>query len=172
MNNILLHRGLTLSYDSSNEELPYQFCIINTANQWERVDNSIVINPDPDLYDGVYRSFSNYNKSGEYASMHITIRGYEKFKLYIRSYAESTYDYVMVSQLDKLITGNTEYTNNSLVKAHTRGNQNNGTTIDSYTLVEFNDIPTGIHTITIVYRKDLIVNSNDDRGYVLIPKNQ
>lgn len=172
MNNILLHRGLTLSYDSSNEELPYKFYIINTANQWEKVDNSIVINPDPDVYDGVYRSFSNYNKPNEYALMYITIRGYENFKLYIRSCAESNYDYVMVSQLDKLITGNTSYTNNSLVKAHTRGNQNDGTAIDSYTLIEFNDIPTGIHTITIVYRKDSSVNSKDDCGYVLIPKNQ
>lgn len=28
------------------------------------------------------------------------------------------------------------------------------------------------HTITIVYRKDSSSHSGDDRGYVLIPKNQ
>ena len=104
--------------------------------------------------------------------MYIDIFGYTTFKLYIRSYAEGGYDYVMVSQLDKDITGSTTYSDTTLVKAHTKGNQQGGTAISSYTLVEFTGIDKGEHRITIVYRKDSSQDSNDDRGYVLIPKDQ
>ena len=76
----------------------------------------------------------------------------------------------MVSQLDKTITGSTSYSDSTLVKAHTRGNQQSGTAISSYTLVEFTGIPSGEHTITIVYRKNVSTHSGDDRGYVLIYK--
>jgi hypothetical protein len=78
----------------------------------------------------------------------------------------------MVSQLDKTIDGNTNYSNTTLVKAHTRGNQQSGTAVSSYTLVEYTGISSGSHTITIVYRKDGSGHSGDDRGYVLIPKSQ
>ena len=104
--------------------------------------------------------------------MYIDIFGYQSFKIYIRSYAESNYDYVMVSQLDQTIDGNTTYSNTTLVKAHTKGNPQSGTAISNYTLVEFTNIDKGEHTITIVYRKDSSGDVDDDRGYVLIPKNQ
>jgi hypothetical protein len=58
-----------------------------------------------------------------------------------------------------------------LVKAHTSGNQQSGTALSSYTKVEFTDIEEGEHKITIVYRKDSSVNSGDDKGYILISKN-
>ena len=141
---------------------------VNLNSQWEKT--TAVTNPDSSLYDGVYRSFSNYNVNSGVATMYITLTGYSTFKLYIRSYAESNYDYVMVSQLDKTITGSSSYSDTSLVKAHTRGNQQSGTALSSYTLVEYTGISSGSHTITIVYRKDGSVNNNDDRGYVLIPK--
>lgn len=103
--------------------------------------------------------------------MYIDIIGYSAFQLYIRSYAESNYDYVMVSQLDQTIDNNTSYSNTTLVKAHTR-TSNSGTAIDNYNLVKFAEINGGAHRITVVYRKDSGGNQNDDRGYVLIPKNQ
>lgn len=143
---------------------------VNLNSQWEKT--TAVTNPDSSLYDGVYRSTSNYNVSNGVAIMYITLTGYSTFKLYIRSYAETTCDYVMVSQLDKTITGSSSYSDTTLVKAHTRGNQQSGTALSSYTLVEYTGISSGSHTITIVYRKDGSVNSNDDRGYVLIPKSQ
>ena len=104
--------------------------------------------------------------------MYIDIDGYTNFKLYIRSYAESNYDYVMVSQLDKTLTYSSSYSDTTLVKAHTRGNQQSGTALSNYTLVEFTNIDGGAHTIQIIYRKDSSSHSGDDRGYVLIPINQ
>ena len=95
----------------------------------------------------------------------------ESFTLYIRSYAESNYDYVMVSQLDKIIDQNTSYLYTELVKAHTRGVQNSGTDIYSYTPVVFENIGGGEHTITIIYRKDSTGNYYDDKGYLIIDKN-
>ena len=141
---------------------------VNLYGQWEAT--TAVPNPDSTLYDGVYRSSSNYNVDSGVATMYITIKDCSSFKMYIRSYAESNYDYVMVSQLDKTITGSTSYSDTSLVKAHTRGNQQFGTALSNYTLVEFTGITSGEHTITVVYRKDGSVNNNDDRGYVLISK--
>ena len=139
-------------------------------DQW-RLSTSIS-NPDISIYEGVYESNSNYNVNSTAAVMYIDINGLSEFKLYIRSYAESNYDYVMVSQLDKTITNDSSYSDTTLVKAHTRGNQQSGTSISNYTLVEFTGIDKGSHRITIVYRKDGSQHSNQDRGYVLIPKGQ
>ena len=143
---------------------------VDLNSQWE--ETTAVPNPDSSLYNGVYRSSSNYNVHNTAAIMYIDISGLTSFKLYIRSYAESSYDYVMVSQLDQTINNSTSYSNTSLVKSHTRGNQQSGTALSSYTLVEFTGIDGGSHRITIVYRKDSSANSGDDRGYVLIPKSQ
>lgn len=141
---------------------------VNLNGQWE--ETTAVPNPDSTLYDGVYRSSSNYHVGNGVAIMYITIKDCSSFTMFIRSYAESNYDYMMVSQLDKTITGSTSYSNTTLVKAHTRGNQQSGTALSSYTLVEFTGITSGEHTITVVYRKDSSVDNGDDRGYVLIPK--
>ena len=141
---------------------------VNLNGQWE--STTAVPNPASALYDGVYRSSSNYNVNNGVATMYITIKDCSSFKMYIRSYAESNYDYVMVSQLDKTITGSSSYNDTTLVKAHTRGNQQSVPTLSSYTLVEFTGITPGEHTITVVYRKDSSTHRYDDRGYVLIEK--
>lgn len=141
---------------------------VDLNNEWQL--SSSIANPDNVAYDGVYESFSNYNVNNGVATMYIDITGYENFKLYIRSNAESTYDYVMVSQLDQTITGSSSYSDTALVKAHTRGSQQSGTDISNYTPVEFTGIDGGEHRITIVYRKDGSSNSGTDRGYILIPK--
>jgi hypothetical protein len=130
-----------------------------------------VTNPDPYKYEGVYESFSNYNVNNGAAIMTITLNNLDSFTLYIRSYAETYYDYVMVSQLDVDINGNTSYQYNAAVKAHTRTAQNSGTDLYSYTPVTYENIGGGEHVITIVYRKDSSGNSYDDRGYILIDKN-
>lgn len=122
------------------------------------------------MYDGVYESFSNYNVGSTAAIMYIDIVGYETFQLYIRSYAESNYDYVMVSQIDQTIDNNSSYSNTTLVKAHTRGTQKSGTAISDYTLVEFTGLDGGEHRITVVYRKDSSGNSGTDKGYLIIPR--
>lgn len=140
---------------------------VNLNNEWEL---NTGLNPDKNTYEGVYASFSNYNVNNKNATMTITLHDYDTFVLYIRSYAESDYDYVMVSQLDQTITGSTSYSNTTLVKAHTRGNQKSGTGLSDYTKVEFTEIPQGDHVITIVYRKDGSTHAGDDKGYILIPK--
>ena len=138
--------------------------------QWEL--STTLANPDSSIYDGVYQSVKSKGVNNGFDTMYIDIMGYNTFNLYIRSYAEGNYDYVMVSQLDKTITGSTSYSDTTLVKAHTRGKQSSSTAISGYTLVEFTGINSGGHRITVVYRKDSSSNSNDDRGYVLIPKEQ
>jgi hypothetical protein len=119
-------------------------------NQWQA---SSITNPDSSLYN-IYESFSNYNVNNGEATMTIMITGGTYFECYIRSYAESNYDYVMISQLDQTITGSTSYTNTTLVKAHTRGNQQSGTALSNYTKVVYDNLDGGTHKITVVYRKD------------------
>ena len=143
---------------------------VNLNSNWQL--STAVSNPDSNTYDGVYESYSNYNVNNEVAIMYIDIEGYTDFKLYIRSYAESIYDYVMVSQPDQTITGSISYSDTTLIKAHTRGSQNSGTSISSYKLVEFTGMTADPHRITIVYRKDGSSHSGTDKGYLLIPKNQ
>lgn len=140
---------------------------LNLNNNWRK--STSISNPNSSLYDGVYESYSNYNVNSTGATMYIDIAGYETFKLYVRSYAESNYDYVMVSQLDATITNSTSY-GDSNVKTHTRGAQSSGTDISYYKLVEFTGIDKGKHRITIVYHKDGSTHSGQDRGYILIPK--
>ena len=146
--------------------IPKNFSV-NLNNEWELKTN---LNPDINKYEGVYASFGNYNVNSKDATMTITLSGYDVFTIYIRSYAESSYDYVMVSQLDKTITGSSSYSDTTLVKAHTRGNQQSGTALSNYLKVEFTEIPQGEHVITIVYRKDGSSHYGDDKGYILIPK--
>ena len=138
---------------------------VNLNSQWR---SSSKTNPDSTIFD-IYESYSNYNVNSGVAYMYITISGLEKFEFYIRSYAESSYDYVMVSDLDATITGSTS-TTSTLVKSHTSANQQSGTALSNYTKVKFTNIDKKKHVITILYRKDSSVNSDDDRGYILVPK--
>lgn len=153
-------------YDEDDLNVPHY--TVNLNNEWQL--SSTVANPDANTLDGVYESFSNVGIKSSYATLTITITGYSEFSLYIRSYAETNYDYVMVSQLDKTLTNSSLYSNTTLVKAHTRGNQQAGTAISNYTLVKYENIDGGEHTITVVYIKDSSTNSNADKGYVLIKK--
>ena len=142
--------------------------VVDLNDNWRLSTN--VKNPDTAKYEGVYESFSNYNVNNGTAVMTITLNNLDEFTLYIRSYAESGYDYIMVSQLDVEINGNTSYLYSAAVKAHTRTVQNSGTDFYSYTPVSYENIGGGEHTITIVYRKDSSGNYYDDRGYILIGK--
>lgn len=142
---------------------------VNLNNNWRK--STSISNPNSSLYDGVYESYSNFNVSSTAAAMYIDISGYESFKLYIRSYAESSYDYVMVSKLDETIENDTLYSSPK-VMASTRAAQSSGTAISNYKLVEFTGIDKGKHRITILYRKDGSQHSGEDRGYLIIPKNQ
>lgn len=164
------YMGVTATTTIIQDALVPQYWTIDLNDgQWEL--SASIANPDPSVYDGVYQSVKSKGNDSAYDTMYIDIDGYDSFQLYIRSYAESNYDYVMVSQLDKAITGSTTHSDTNMVKAYTRGKQNSKTDISGYTLVEFTGIDGGVHRITVVYRKDGSTSSGDDRGYVLIPKN-
>jgi hypothetical protein len=141
---------------------------IDLNDQWQL--STSITNPDSSLYDGVYESFSNKGVKNSAAICTITIKGYENFNLYVRSNGESCCDYVVVSNLDCTLSSGT--TGGTSVKITTKGNQQSGTAITNYTLVEFSDIDDVEHTIQVMYRKDSSNNSGDDRGYLLIPKEQ
>ena len=162
------YKGITASTTITQGICTYQNYTIDLNYEWRL---STISNPDPSVYDGVYESFSNIEEDDSAAIMYIDIVGHETFKLYVRSYAESNYDYVVVSQLDQTINKDTNYSDSTLVKAHTRGKQNSGTAISNYTLVEFTGIDGEEHRISVMYRKDGSSASGNDQGYLLIPKN-
>ena len=128
-------------------------------------------NPDPSQFDGVYTSYGHWNQHNTIDVMRITLIGYTTFRLYIRSYAESSYDYVTVGRLDQAIT----YDPGINGKATTRNKQQSGQELSNYIEVVFTSedgLTVGTHFIDICYRKDYSSNAGNDRGYVLIPKNQ
>lgn len=160
-------RGLLNGAIAGQNKVVNGYYTVSLNSNWQNSS----INPDSNTYNS-YESYSNKGVHNSGAIMYIDIKNYSSFKLYIRSYAEYNYDYVMVSQLDKTITYSTSYSDTSLIKAHTRGNQQSGTALSNYTLVEFTGIDGGEHRISVIYRKDSSANSGDDKGYVLIEKSQ
>lgn len=129
------------------------------------------VNPNSSLYYS-YQSDSR-NQNSTIATMSITIVGYTEFTIYIRSYAESRYDYVTVRG-NMLTNWNYNSAYNG-AKASTRDNQQSGTAIGNYTTVTFTTsdgltADTTPHTFYIQYGKDYSTADGDDRGYVLIPK--
>lgn len=142
----------------------YTLTLSPSSYGWQQ--STSVSNPDASLYDGVYES-KNKGVANSEAIMYIDINGYDNFSFYVRSSAESSYDYVKVSTLDGNLTGNS--TN---VIMTTSGKQNSGTSLSSYTEVNFTNIGGGEHRIMISFRKDNSVDKDDDRGYVLIPRDQ
>ena len=121
-------------------------------------------NPDTTTYDGTYMSYSNFNVNSGESKMRIDFVGYSEFVVYIRSYAESSYDYTIAGKLDQTAT-------TSAYQDRTYGSQTSGTDISSYKKVIYSNLDGGQHFVEILFRKDGSVNSNQDRGYVLIPKN-
>ena len=110
-----------------------------------------------------YRSYSNLGQSNSKATMSFEIKGYSSFTFYIDSYAEGTYDYVMVGNLNQMPTETSNY-------ANTSGWQKASTSFRNYKTVTFDNLDrTTTYRIYVVYRKDGTNNNNDDRGYVLLP---
>ena len=128
---------------------------------WETADSIYNV----DGYD-VYMS-NNQGVNSSNAVMKLECIGYTDLTLYIRSYAESFYDYTIAS-IANASTYPTGYISSD-TKAHTRGNQNSGTTLSDYTAVTYTGLSDN-DIIYIVFRKDSSGASGDDRGYVLIPK--
>lgn len=135
---------------------------------WNQGDN---YNPDSESYIGYYsRSMNGETSTSTDMYIDFTVEGDETsaatFDFYIRSNGESGYDYIKVSNLDQTI----DYiTSDDVILANTKGKATSSTDISSHEHVTLN-VPSGTHTLTILYRKDGSGDEGDDRGYVLIPK--
>jgi hypothetical protein len=142
---------------------------LDLNSQWEYTD--AITNPDLNIYDGVYRSFSNKGSRNTDAYAYVYFGGYTEFTFYVRSYANAGYDYVCVGGLNETITSST-----TSLYASTKNNQQSGTNIESYTKVTYTGLDTTqIYKVIIIYAKGYDANTtgkNDDCGYLLIPKNQ
>ena len=115
-----------------------------------------------------YRS-TNYNIGSSYAVIKIIFTDeISSITIGIRSYAETTYDYTIITTLNSTIIPTS--TDSSYVKANTQGNQQSGHAESDYTFVTYSNIPRNGY-IYVIYRKDSSVNVGDDRGYILLPKN-
>ena len=106
--------------------------------------------------------------------MFIKIDGYTSFTFKVRNYSESNWDYVVVNNLDdttipKWRPNEGSGTASSGKVYYSNMNKSSSTTWHDVT---FNNLDGGEHTITITYGKDSSGNSNDDRGYVAVPKVQ
>ena len=142
-----------------------QFISVTTSDisdyGWITADSTYNV----DGYD-VYMS-NNTGVDNSQAVMKLECVGYKELTIYIRSYAESNYDYTIASNANAS-TYPTSY-DSSDTKAHTSGNQNSGTSFSAYTAVTYTEL-SGNDIIYIVFTKDSSSAEGDDRGYVLIPK--
>jgi hypothetical protein len=121
----------------------------------------------------VYNSGTTSNSSWKILTLEV--RGYGKIgnlDIYIRSYGEKNYDYAIAYELDYIPEPSTYsdlvYTAPEVV-AHTRGNQQAGTTLSSYTKVSYTIPDDNLHTISVVYRKDYGGTDGVDAAYVAVP---
>ena len=168
--------GYGYYFDSSDENgwvKVTEYFTVDLNSQWQDSTSYGSLSSDTANYD-FYESFRNYKVSNEKATMFITIDGYASFTFKVRNYSENNFDYVVVNNLDDTTvpswqpsvgsgtasSGKVYYTN--------RGKSSNKTWYD----VTFNDLDRGEHIITVTYGKDGSGHSNDDRGYVAIPKKQ
>ncbi len=111
----------------------------------------------------VYQSDAgSYHVNNGTSTATITLTGYRKFVVYIRSNAESSYDYTIASVLDAAATrgGNTVQS--------TSGKQSSST----YYKAEYTISDNNPHTIQIMYTKDGSQNSGDDRGYFYVAESE
>lgn len=113
-----------------------------------------------------YKS-NNQGVASSYAVSKITVNKATNLTVYIRSYAESSYDYTMISN-PNASSYPTSYSS-SYVKAHTRSNQNSSSALAGYTKVEYYGLKQNDY-IYIVFRKDGSADSGTDTGYLLIPE--
>ena len=108
----------------------------------------------------IYKSDAgSYHVSNGASLAKVTFTGCTKLTLSVRSYAESNYDYVTVSDID--FSG--EFTRNSASVLSTKGIQSSS----EYTDHTF-ETDGGEHFFYVLYSKDSSGDNNDDRGYFYI----
>jgi hypothetical protein len=129
---------------------------INLNDQWRL--SELASNPDETSYDGVYESFSNYGIPGEEATMYITVYGYDSFTIYYTACSSSS-DILRIYDQNGSSYG-------------VYGSSYTPTSTSSYSSRTITGLNKEKHTIRIVFSKEGSTSLYDDRGYILIPKNQ
>ncbi len=153
----------TSTYDTSISAL-LTVSVVNVAtsmtvdlNNGQWVDSGTTV-------DGhtVYKSDAgSYHVNSGSSLCTVTVKGYNKVTVYVRSYAEGNYDYVDVGPLDGTVTRSNEIVPSVLT---TRGRQSD-TQYYSHTFEISDD---NAHTFQVMYSKDASGNNNDDRGYFYV----
>ena len=165
-NSILVPEGVTVQCVAYNNKVYSDVATysvpmhisVNTNGQWESYDCGL----DSSSYYSYY-STSNYNIGNSSATMYLTINGFETFTLYIRSSAEMGSDYTIAYEVDS----------ETIPKEDTSTFQRkDGSYLYNYKQVVYSGLGGTTHTIRIDYKKDNLFDEEDDRGYLVIPKNQ
>ena len=150
-----------------------EYFTVDLNSQWQDSTSYGSLSSDTANYD-FYESFGNYNVRNGKATMFITIDGYASFTFKVRNYSdsESSYDYVVVNNLDDTTVPSWQPSVGSGTASSGKVYYTNKAKSSSTTWydVTFNDLDGGEHIITVTYGKDSIANGGDDRGYVAIPK--
>ena len=146
--------------------------IVDLNNQWQESTSYGNI-ADIENYD-FYESFSNKGVDNGTAMMFITFKGYTSFTFKVRNFSESSYDYVVVNNLDDRSIPRWKPVVTSGIASDGKvyySNQNRSSNTTWFN-VTFDKLDGGEHIITVTYGKDGSGYSKDDRGYVAIPKTQ
>lgn len=145
---------------------------VNLNSQWQTSTSHGNIS-NPGNYD-FYESFSNYHVHNSRATMFIKIYGYTSFTFKVRNNSESNWDYVVVNNLDDttIPTWQPAVGNGTASSGRVYYSNKGKSSTTTWYDVTFDNLDGGEHTITVTYGKDGSGNSNDDRGYVAIPKTQ
>lgn len=108
----------------------------------------------------VYKSDAgSYHVDNGKSTCTVTVKGYSSVTVYLRSYAESSWDYAEVGPLD----GTVDRHGSSSVLS-TSGKQSSTT----YLSHAFTISDTDTHTFQVLYSKDSSGHSYDDRGYFYV----
>lgn len=145
---------------------------VDLNSQWQ-TSTSYGNIADTGSYD-FYQSFSNYHVDSGKATMFITINGYTSFTFKVRNFSESSWDYVVVNNLDDTTIPSWQPNVGSGTASSGKVYYSNKSKSSSETWhdVTFSNLDSGEHIITVTYGKDSSGSYDDDRGYVAIPKNQ
>lgn len=108
----------------------------------------------------VYKSdVGSYHTNNGSSKCTVAVKGYRFVTVYIRSYAESNYDFTELGPLDGTVSR--AAASNVL---STKGKQSNTT----YYSHKFTISDDAFHTFEVLYSKDSSGDNNDDRGYFYV----
>lgn len=169
---------LELYAKPENQAIIAQFITFDSTNLGQWLMDSTK-NPDKKTYT-CYKSVSNKGTNNSIAKAKISFKGYTSITFYIRSYAESNYDYTVISKENTTLPsysssaypgGTSTAVPTTYIKSHTRGKStSNWNSTAFWTSVTYSRLSRDTeYTIEVGFVKDSSGHQNDDCGYILIP---